>query len=511
MTGKKQLRKILSEQYNLICFEDLADISISYEKIYQLFNLHYREVFDNNDRLVFYSNETPSPTLLDHINQAAKLVDISNWFILIVCPGNIVNFGDPMQHINQSVESNPIIENFSRAETICSLPWISAAISPNGDFTPCCVYSGTVDDININANSIEEYYNSQHMQTLRQQFIEGKRPLQCGACWKKETDGLPSLRTLSASLYDTKFRATNIIQADPNMIVNLDLDLGNICNLKCRICNWTHSSLIAAEYIKHKDSIDLEVVRQYNSDSMWIKNFESWNKLSTVQLENLEIEGGEPFFHSYHTPFIKKLIQQDRSHNIRLRFSTNGTIFPEDQIENWKHFKEVHLCFSIDDIGARFEYQRDNAIWSSVDQNLKRYQQLGLSNLTFAFWITVSLQNLYYLPEILTELSQYNWPCHISIVSIPVGLDLNSITKEAQAAVDKKFTEFSATMPELYTKIKPVHQTVLRLVPSDGAAFFQYTKELDSIRQQNFADAHFEMSRHMNYTHRIIPIQIAKL
>jgi len=507
MLTSVHLHDKLSKQFNLICFEDLSLVAESHEKIYQLFVQHYRAVYNNNDRLVFYSKENPSIELLSHIEQAAKLIDISNWFILIVCPGDVTATDDPMQHVDLSIiDALPIIENFHRSESICSLPWISAAVSPNGDFTPCCLYDGTVNNININHNTLEDYYTSDHMQDLRQQFIAGTKPVRCNTCWKKETAGLPSLRTFSASLYGTKFHTMDITQASLDMVVNLDLDLGNICNLKCRICNWTHSSLIAAEYIKHKQDIDQDEVRQYNADSLWVKDPKAWDKLSVVELKNLEIEGGEPFFHSYHTPWIQKLIAQNQSQNIRLRFSTNATIFPDDQIEYWKHFKEVHLCFSIDDIGNRFEYQRDNAIWSIVDQNLKHYQQLGLSNVTFAFWITVSLQNLYYLPEILIELSQYNWPCHISIASIPVGLNLNSITEEAQQAVDKKFKEFSELNPELYVKIQPVHQTLLQIIPSLGKEFLQYTSNLDHIRRQNFSDAHPEMSQFMNYSRKIIPI-----
>ena len=40
-----------------------------------------------------------------------------------------------------------------------------------------------------------------------------------------------------------KFHTMDITQASLDMVVNLDLDLGNICNLKCRICNWTQTIL----------------------------------------------------------------------------------------------------------------------------------------------------------------------------------------------------------------------------------------------------------------------------
>ena len=83
MISIKNLKQALSEQYVLKCFVDLADLSVSPTAVYKHFQACYQEAFDSNDRLVLYTTHVISNKLLQHLYQAAELIDISNCFVLI--------------------------------------------------------------------------------------------------------------------------------------------------------------------------------------------------------------------------------------------------------------------------------------------------------------------------------------------------------------------------------------------------------------------------------------------
>jgi hypothetical protein len=62
----------------------------------------------------------------------------------------------------------------------------------------------------------------------------------------------------------------------------------------------------------------------------------------------------------------------------------------------------VEIAFSIDDVGARFEYQRTGAEWCEVQANIARFRQLRAehANISLQVCSTVNVFNVLYLPEL---------------------------------------------------------------------------------------------------------------
>ena len=59
----------------------------------------------------------------------------------------------------------------------------------------------------------------------------------------------------------------------------------------------------------------------------------------------------------------------------------------------WSKFKLVKLDFSIDDIGERFNYQRTNADWKTVEENMFWYRETSPVNMMFGINRTISKLN----------------------------------------------------------------------------------------------------------------------
>jgi MoaA/NifB/PqqE/SkfB family radical SAM enzyme len=150
----------------------------------------------------------------------------------------------------------------------CVLPWISIEASPIGTVRPCCLADDEIIDNDGNKFELatakfDDIQNSDHMRKLRQQFLDGEKPQTCRKCWNEERSDRTSKRMhtldrLKHMLPDQDWTA------DAKPLMFLDLKLGNICNLKCRICGSWSSSQFAAEelndiklYIsRYKDTID---------------------------------------------------------------------------------------------------------------------------------------------------------------------------------------------------------------------------------------------------------------
>ena len=136
--------------------------------------------------------------------------------------------------------------------TICMLPWISIETSPLGTTRPCCLaHDEIVDDMgnkyDLRTTTLETIYKSTYMQDLRRQFRAGEKPATCNRCWEEEAAGRASKRIHSKVRLKELFPTVDFANDKPDQLWFIDLKLGNICNLKCRICGSWSSSKWASE------------------------------------------------------------------------------------------------------------------------------------------------------------------------------------------------------------------------------------------------------------------------
>ena len=289
-------------------------------------------------------------------------------------------------------------------DKFCVLPWVSLETSPIGTTRPCCLAEDEIKDQDGNKYSLmttdlNVVHNSEYMRKLRQEFLDKKQPQTCRKCWNEERSGRTSKRMhtinrLEHIVTDTEWTA------DAKPLVFIDFKLGNICNLKCRICGSWSSSTFAAEEVRFegKDSFHYQMLK----DGAWPrKNQRFWEDIDKLmdQVRYLEFTGGEPFMIQEHFALLERMVAKGIAHNVEIHYNTNGTHYPENAEEIWKHFKTVEVAFSIDDVDERFEYQRANAIWSEVNTNMDRFEQLRDRNTNIQLQVcsTVNVFNVMYL------------------------------------------------------------------------------------------------------------------
>lgn len=288
-------------------------------------------------------------------------------------------------------------------KNICTLPWMHIETTPMGEFRPCCLAEEPIPDYNITkGHTLQQAFESEYMQDLREQFLQGKKPKTCAKCWALESAGGRSKRMISNSKFG--------VDTAHKKIKFLDLKLGNICNLKCRICGGWSSSKWANEEIKQGN----QIAKYWMKQGQWPRQeIKLWQEIVELlpDIDYFEFTGGEPFLIQEHFNILKASVEKQTSKHQQIHYNTNGTTFPSEAIENiWPHFKEVEIAFSIDDLNTRFEYQRYGAKWNEVNDNVKKISSYkNKFNLKTQICCTINIQNIYNLDSMAEWISKQNF------------------------------------------------------------------------------------------------------
>jgi hypothetical protein len=164
------------------------------------------------------------------------------------------------------------------------------------------ILDDTGNKFDLNTASFAGIQNSQYMQDLRQQFLDQKQPQTCRKCWREERAGRTSKRMHTLNRLKHMI-PTQPWTADARPLMFLDLKLGNICNLKCRICGSWSSSTFAAEELNFvadkKSSHHYHMLKK----GAWPKeNPRFWSEINHIvdQILYIEFTGGEPFMIQEH-------------------------------------------------------------------------------------------------------------------------------------------------------------------------------------------------------------------
>jgi MoaA/NifB/PqqE/SkfB family radical SAM enzyme len=393
----------------------------------------------------------------------------------------------------------------------CILPWVSLETSPIGTVRPCCLADDEIVDDNgnkfeLSTATFSNVQNSKHMQQLRQDFLDGKKPQTCRRCWNEERAGRTSKRMhtldrLKHMLPDQEW------SADAKPLMFLDLKLGNICNLKCRICGSWSSSQYATEEL---NDLPLGAEKKSNHAYQMLRagawpreNQQFWNEIDQVvdQIRYIEFTGGEPFMIQEHFAMLQGLVDRGIAGNVEIHYNTNGTQYPDQAEEIWKHFKTVEIAFSIDDLGARFEYQRSNAVWSEVEANIAKFKELRSqhSNIQLQVCSTVNVFNVRYIDQLAWWITKQEFDFvywnmmhdawYFSIATLP-----NTVKT---ACIEYLKT---ASVPDQYrAEFDRICEFMTRGASTDGFMLKMKIRDLDRKRQQNMKDVAPEFSALIDY------------
>lgn len=388
----------------------------------------------------------------------------------------------------------------SLPKNLCIKPWLHVVARPDGAYSVCCKHIEPIKKNGLPVMSMKDAWQSEELHSLRQSFLKNDKPTSCHVCWAHESTGATSDRKDKliqvSELLGPRYLTEVIKKQDHELQpVSLDFKFSNLCNLKCRICSSTFSSQWALE--DFKAGINLQKTfskpNQFNSETEEFETFFEW----LPSIVYIEIYGGEPFVSPQHEQILKACIEKKQASKITLRYNSNGTISPTKFIDLWSHFKSVSIQLSIDDIGARFEYQRHGAKWSSILKNLNDLQLIDLKNLTWDFSSTISIFNVYYLPEFLEWAQPFNVKTYLSLLHAPYHFQISVLPQSLKKKVLERLQKIENSNYHVHPH-SPISSLINGLYLDhqlpDLLSFFKETTNLiDLRRNEKFIDVFPEL------------------
>ena len=392
----------------------------------------------------------------------------------------------------------------------CVLPWVSLEASPIGTVRPCCLADDEILDnagekFELSTANFQDIQNSAHMTRLREQFLAGEQPQTCRKCWNEERAGRTSKRMHTLDrLKHMGISPEWTTDAKPLMF--LDLKLGNICNLKCRICGSWSSSQFAAEEIAQLPREEQKKSHAYGMlrAGAWPRsNPQFWDQIDTVlnDIRYIEFTGGEPFMIDEHFSMLQGIVDRGIASQVEIHYNTNGTQYPEQAAEIWRHFKCVEIAFSLDDVGERFEYQRSNAVWADVCANLDRFRDLKeiYPNIELQVCTTVNIFNVRYLGDIAAWLEKNQesfsfvyWNMMHDAWYFSIGCLPDSAKKAIGEYLDSVVTIYRSEFDR-------IRDFMMRGASTDGFMTRMKIADLDRKRGQNLAQVAPEFAQLIDY------------
>jgi MoaA/NifB/PqqE/SkfB family radical SAM enzyme len=396
-------------------------------------------------------------------------------------------------------------------DKFCVLPWVSLETSPVGTVRPCCLAEEEIEDdsgrkFDLKTATFQDIQHSEHMRELRTEFLAGQRPETCRKCWNEEDAGRTSKRMHTLDRLKHVLPDQSWTQ-DAKPLMFLDLKLGNICNLKCRICGSWSSSTFATEEVRFvQPGEDPKHTYHYLMlrNGSWPRdNQQFWAEVSNIsdQIRYLEFTGGEPFMIQEHFDFLQRLVDQGLAPNIEIHYNTNGTIWPQHGPDIWQHFRTVEVAFSIDDLGERFEYQRANARWTEVEGNIHRFRELRniMPNLRLQCCSTVNVFNVRYIDQLAWWIASQDFDFvywnmlhearYLSIANLPV-------TAKQEIADHLWKTQIPRQYRQEFDRIIDFME---QGEPSDGVKLRSEIRKLDQRRDQDITQVLPELAELIGY------------
>jgi MoaA/NifB/PqqE/SkfB family radical SAM enzyme len=415
--------------------------------------------------------------------------------------------------IPEPAEAPALPQNKHWSSTFCVDPWTQFIVQRSGEVRVCCYLQDMLrgpdgKPLSIYQDSLENLWNSDMLRQLRSDLANGQPSPLCGKCQAQEQAGLLSLRQhqnlrwketwlnterLPLELLRARGSGTNYHLSDPP--VSLTLNLGNECNLKCRMCTTQYSSGIEQDPVHSRWHPGAEDVERLPGGQPWYRNsgfIREQVLRHRKHIKVLNLIGGESLFIKEARSILEDLIADGLAGGITLVTTTNGTLLNSSWLHLARQFKSLLLVMSIDGTGDLYEYIRFPASWETVSRNLRTLKKLPRTSVV----VSVVVQN--YNALNLVELFRFLDALGVEFYTIPVMhwdyLHPTNMPAQARQAAAQRLRDYAAA------DCRPAQRPAVlglaeMLAPAGGVGeldfnlarkFMLFTNDLDRTRGQSF-------------------------
>ncbi len=427
-------------------------------------------------------------------------------------------------------------------KSLCLYPFVQLSTIPSGFVRPCCYYTrflvtenpdpvtGKMDwrKVNVARDSMKSIWESENLAHIRREMIAGNLLPGCNQCYREDRVGTTSLRQRSfkewgdhPGVQDALKEAKEKKGYTTAPVRYFELKPGNLCNLKCRICNQFDSSKVASEMrelsekyqVPHLltqsrllDKTRIEADFDISQMPDWSKLDAFWEEADTLlpHLETLSIAGGEPMLLHNVTRFLNRAVETGHSKHMKVFLASNFTHFKDGFFDIAGQFELFEFIASVDGYGSTQEYIRYPSEWSVIAENFKKAKAKMVPNRLKALTnITLQILNVMTITELLDWLDEleidephfHQHPYFLNLLSHPSYLAIQNLPPKARVIALERLESYRQRsrilkkFPEMNERIDLITE-VLKAPP--GADYETRLREF--VKTQNVLDEHRSQS-----------------
>lgn len=306
----------------------------------------------------------------------------------------------------------------------CNTPWYELHIYWDGSLGICCqedrkLYQPDQRQYNIANMTIQDWFNSEPVREFRTNMLKSTRLPECFRCYVEEDHGANSRRLKSnqKSVIFTRTAFNHSFEQSPGrrhflysnqnqghtltQPIDLHIDLGNFCNLACKMCSPRASSTIASQQVRWGQKSSAQYL-----GTDWTRNQAVWNSfknqiLQIPNLKNIHFMGGETLLTDRFEDLVDTMIEHKRF-DLCFSFVSNGTVFRADLLNKLKQFARVGIEISIETVDEHNAYQRQGTDTALVLSNIRQYfDYCNGTSITVTLRPAVSALTIGYYPTLL--------------------------------------------------------------------------------------------------------------
>jgi hypothetical protein len=397
------------------------------------------------------------------------------------------------------------------SKVFCNYPFNHNYIHTNSKMRLCCT---TIQDIPTNNNynlfdaskhTIDEYWNSNRMKEIRRSMIAGEKIRDCERCYRQEKSGVESLRSTAGMEQYIKETADDGTYIRP--ATTMQIQMGNICNLKCKMCSQMYSHMHGLETLEigRQDPDWLHWVKQQGANvnnwtnelgvkQEWYKNNETKLKIFdhiSKNIKHLNVIGGEPTLIPEFYELFDYCDQQGTLGTKDVTIVTNLTN-TNAKLTKWlPKMKLWRIWASVDGIGERTEYIRYPSKWEKILESLEFYRSLLGTNGKITLSPAVQLLNIDQLDDIIKwwlawcggELNDRYGFTWLAVVWYPLICNPNIAPREWRLRVADKLSKyrFDGKYDNIISELRRDHHSPEKYKELQ-MAFVKYNDRQDQFR-----------------------------
>lgn len=488
------------------------------KELYEKLKSIHKEVYPNDHKIYveynidIINNIDYHGKYLELFIQYINSIDIPSFFIEIITAYNqierdliflntLYNFGE----ILHSKSDKPFVIQQQKKDTFCILPWLHFYINPQGKITPCCEANQKYNLGSCNNETVN--FNSTKIKKFRRNLLNGIENPHCSTCYKKEELNIVSSRQKYNSYYKKYISDSLSESVDPFKMRYFEVQLSNICNMKCRMCSGIFSNKIAIEDYKIWGTSKHLQKTDFSKDKIFLNLAEE----NLNYIEEMVFAGGEPLINDIHYQILNLLINFNKT-NIKISYFTNFSILQYKSYDLptlWQKFDNVKINASIDLIGKASNYVRHGAEYSDIEQNYFLLKK-ECPTVNFNISSVLSMYNVFNLCDL-----QKHWienigleckkikfhvlltPENTSLQCLPVDFKLKAVDYINQHLLFlKKYQDSNELISQWNSAVDYMMSNDTSHLLLD---FFQSNDQRDNFRNQRFEDYFPEYKNLRNY------------